>query len=274
MRIDRYRTEAQALLREGAADQDPASWKRLATRAPETFRKVQAMAVRGHIVLVERNSIYGEGLVRVLGKAGFRVLHQFGSVEDFLSSCIPSSEPQIVLLDLWTASSDVVSEVVELRSRAPSAKIVILSEPLGDLFLVTAFRSGVDGLVLKPTSCEALVASLELVMLGEHVFPMEVMHALATPPQQDHPSLEPGSNSLGRLSLREIEVLRCLSSGSPNKMIARRFGITEATVKVHVKAIFRKIPARNRTEAAIWAKNHLVDAGPRPTQETAHPLSF
>lgn len=58
--------------------------------------------------------------------------------------------------------------------------------------------------------------------------------------------------------MRELEVLDCLSIGNPNKVIARKFGITEATVKVHVKAILRKIPAHNRTEAAMWAKKYGV----------------
>ena len=59
-----------------------------------------------------------------------------------------------------------------------------------------------------------------------------------------------------KLSHREMGILRCLMQGEPNKIIARQFDITEATVKVHIKAILRKICVRNRTQAAVWAHNH------------------
>jgi two-component system nitrate/nitrite response regulator NarL len=63
------------------------------------------------------------------------------------------------------------------------------------------------------------------------------------------------------LSARETVILRCLMQGDSNKLIARRFDITEATVKVHVKAILRKIHAKNRTQAAIWAAANLRATG-------------
>ena len=60
-----------------------------------------------------------------------------------------------------------------------------------------------------------------------------------------------------RLSQRETMILRRLMQGEPNKIIARQFDITEATVKAHIKAILRKICVRNRTQAAVWAQSHL-----------------
>jgi two-component system, NarL family, nitrate/nitrite response regulator NarL len=62
------------------------------------------------------------------------------------------------------------------------------------------------------------------------------------------------------LSPRESEVLDCLMQGAPNKIIAWKFGLTEATVKVHLKAILRKLGAKNRTQAAVWATNCSFDA--------------
>jgi DNA-binding NarL/FixJ family response regulator len=68
--------------------------------------------------------------------------------------------------------------------------------------------------------------------------------------------------ALESLSAKEAEVLRHLCLGSANKIIARRFGIAEATVKIHVKAILRKLGARNRTEAAVWARmSRVVERG-------------
>jgi two-component system nitrate/nitrite response regulator NarL len=59
------------------------------------------------------------------------------------------------------------------------------------------------------------------------------------------------------LSSRESEILQCLMQGAPNKVIARKLDVAEATVKVHIKAILRKIRVANRTQAAMWAVNHL-----------------
>jgi DNA-binding NarL/FixJ family response regulator len=69
-----------------------------------------------------------------------------------------------------------------------------------------------------------------------------------------------GIESYG-LSDRELEILRCLVNGDANKVIANRLAITEATVKVHMKSLLRKIKAGNRTQAAIWALHHGLAPG-------------
>jgi two-component system, NarL family, nitrate/nitrite response regulator NarL len=68
-------------------------------------------------------------------------------------------------------------------------------------------------------------------------------------------------NSVHGLPPREQEILQTLVTGASNKMIANRLGITEATVKVHLKTLLRKIDVNNRTQAAIWAMNNGFNAG-------------
>ena len=68
-----------------------------------------------------------------------------------------------------------------------------------------------------------------------------------------------------KLSSREAQILTCLRDGAPNKVIARQLNLSEATVKVHVKAILKKIGACNRTQAALWAARH-VRTEPKPLQ--------
>jgi two-component system nitrate/nitrite response regulator NarL len=65
---------------------------------------------------------------------------------------------------------------------------------------------------------------------------------------------------LNKLSEREAQILRCLTQGASNKLIARELGVAEATVKVHIKAILRKVKAANRTQAAMWAAGHFASA--------------
>jgi two-component system nitrate/nitrite response regulator NarL len=109
------------------------------------------------------------------------------------------------------------------------------------------------------------VKALDLVAAGEIVISPELIRHLLSAGKQT-PGPEPTNARLvvarpregiaGRLSLRETEVLECIVRGDSNKHIGRRFEIAETTVKVHVKSILRKINARNRTQAAIWALNH------------------
>jgi two-component system nitrate/nitrite response regulator NarL len=108
-----------------------------------------------------------------------------------------------------------------------------------------------------------LVRALELVIAGETFLPAVI--GLALLEQLSHPAMPdaqavrtaPQSGLAGRLSDRETQILRCLMQGASNKEIGRQLDLAEATVKVHIKSILRKIRAANRTQAAMWAQQHL-----------------
>jgi two-component system nitrate/nitrite response regulator NarL len=137
-----------------------------------------------------------------------------------------------------------------LREVFPTARIVVLADDLSVDVLRAAMGGGADGFLSKTVSPEALIQSLQLVMLGEKVFPTNLAAMLldmtATSPQ----------HSIRGLSPREHEILQTLVTGASNKMIAIKLGIMEATVKVHLKTLLRKIDVNNRTQAAIWAMNN------------------
>jgi two-component system nitrate/nitrite response regulator NarL len=109
----------------------------------------------------------------------------------------------------------------------------------------------------------ALLKALELVMLGETFLPASVSVELLK--QELRPQLCDGraapapeiAEGMGKLSKREAQILHCLTQGASNKLIARDLGVAEATVKVHIKAILRKVKVANRTQAAMWAQQHL-----------------
>jgi two-component system nitrate/nitrite response regulator NarL len=117
-------------------------------------------------------------------------------------------------------------------------------------------------------TCAAFIKSLELVMMGETIFPpaflsfvldLESEHVCEPVPgdESNKTILIAAEDALApQLSSREKSVLLCLIIGDSNKCIARKMDIAEATVKVHVKAILRKIRVQNRTQAAIWGMNH------------------
>jgi two-component system nitrate/nitrite response regulator NarL len=131
--------------------------------------------------------------------------------------------------------------------------------------LVSAFRAGANGYFVDVMPCDAFIKSMELLMMGETIFPPALSFILD--PGADHLGEPGGENHQAilvktedaltpQLSPREKSILRCLIEGDSNKSIARKIDIAEATVKVHVKAILRKIRVRNRTQAAIWGVNN------------------
>lgn len=209
------------------------------------------------VILIDMNKLFREGLGRLLSDVEFKVVGEFCGVEEMLAADAASAE--LILID---PGADVVgfSSIVALRQRRPDARLVILTTGLCARRLTASLEAGVNGYLIKDMSADALAQSLRLVRTGEKVFPTHLADLLLAgqvqPPQTDIASLRKG------LSQRETQILRCLIGGDSNKVIANTLGITEATVKVHLKSLLRKINAVNRTQAAIWAMNNgITQAG-------------
>jgi two-component system nitrate/nitrite response regulator NarL len=139
----------------------------------------------------------------------------------------------------------------------PDGKVVLVAGGLIDPQRVLALSP--DACICNLGSRDALIKVLELAYLDERVFVFakSIATTVADPPrgsQSDKPS-RLGMNGHG-LSPRESQVLACLAQGNSNKAIARLHHLSEATVKVHLKAILRKTKLHNRTQAAIWAIQH------------------
>jgi two-component system nitrate/nitrite response regulator NarL len=132
---------------------------------------------------------------------------------------------------------------------------VILTADRSRGSLMKAVGWSVDSYLFKDMSPDALARSFQLVMLGQQIFPTKLMLSmLGTPATGTAPST-PAAAPNG-LSPREVQILRHLMNGHSNKAIARELSISEATVKVHLKALLRKVRVNNRTQAAVWALNN------------------
>jgi two-component system nitrate/nitrite response regulator NarL len=162
-----------------------------------------------------------------------------------------------------------VASVRDITQEYTSARIVVIGDHSEPSEVLAVLEAGASGYLREQMSCEALVKALELVILGETVLPAQCIKQL---PARIHPVHE-SARMLPRpqpanavqlsevaLSTREAAILHHLVHGASNKVIALRLAITEATVKVHIKAILRKIRVKNRTQAAIWAMNYLQSA--------------
>lgn len=209
------------------------------------------------VSILSSNRILREGLRHILTNHNFRIAC---ATSDPDAICFGRHHEQpvtriIIIDDAWVTQGDGLCDA--LQRQHPDVRLVILADLFDFHAVVSYFREGIDGYLVKEISSEPLIGALHLVALGEKVFPSELAISMG-----EHPIPMSSSVNLSDvdLSAREIEVLRLLIRGSANKVIGRQLGICEATVKVHVKAALRKLHVANRTQAAIWAMQHGLAA--------------
>ena len=204
-------------------------------------------------ILIEANRLFRQGLKHLLADTRFAVEQEFSTIEQAVDG-----EPGCGLVILGDAGK-AAGELHRLRDAHPGTRIVVLASELSVEELREVMNSGADGFLMKDVSPEALVQSLELVMMGEKIFPTNLAALLL-----DLTSAPSPLNSIRGLSPREQEILQALVTGASNKVIAYKLNIAEATVKVHLKTLLRKIDVNNRTQAAIWALNNGFSADDSP----------
>jgi len=216
-------------------------------------------------LLVESNTLLREGLRRILAETAYNPVALSSSLDGVLTDWRPDTAPFLVIMDSARDHGEACDQVRQIKQQYTFARVLMLVDQYDLKHIISAFQAGTDAYLVKSVTCEVLVKTLDLVMLGERVFPSAVLELLnehVLRPGEETATQEPAKSFDGQfqskgLSVRETVILRCLMDGDSNKLIARKFDITEATVKVHVKAILRKIHAKNRTQAAIWAASHL-----------------
>jgi two-component system, NarL family, nitrate/nitrite response regulator NarL len=222
-------------------------------------------------VIVASSALLREGLESVLQGTPFETVAAVGRPDELANHEFTGRALVIVGVG-WQNGNDHVAESIRLlRSLMPAGKIVVVAETSGPVDLQSMLAVAPDGFILNLGSRDMLVKSLELIFMDQQIFVLGRRTA-AQPNGGNHtqfPKCAVDSQSgtsfgLGKktdqLSHRENEVLICLAHGESNKGIARVCHISEATVKVHLKAILRKTNARNRTQAAIWALEHVIAA--------------
>lgn len=165
---------------------------------------------------------------------------------------VTAAQPDVVLMDLSMPVLDGVDATRELVAAWPETKIVVLTSFADRQRVSDAIRAGAIGYLLKDCAPEELLAAVRMAAAGHVPLDPRVAGVLL-------PGREKRSEQL--LSDREGEVLRLAAAGLANKQIARRLGISDSTVKVHLGNIYRRIGVTDRTSAAMWARDHLDDGG-------------
>lgn len=158
-------------------------------------------------------------------------------------------DPDLIVLDLNMQGMDGIQTLKSMRKEGVTSRIVMLTVSDADEDVVEAISAGADGYLLKDMDPEELLDQLRRAIHGKMVLSETLTEVLATAIRK------PASRQqadLNNLTNREYEILTLIAKGMSNKVIARELGISDGTVKVHVKHLLKKLGLRSRVEAAVW----------------------
>lgn len=216
--------------------------------------------------LLCRNTLLRTGIAQLLAGSQFSLSGDPSAGVPDLSAT--DDNPPTLILICESLSPEGYRELLgELKERCPGARLVLLADHLEPEAIGQLVTAGLNGLCSTGMSQQAMLKALELVMVGETFLPASISFALLSQISDQKPKvLVIGGDAFAanRFSERETQILRLLTTGASNKLIARELGLAEATVKVHIKAILRKAKAENRTQAAMWASQFLAPAANSP----------
>ena len=243
------------------------------------------------LIVTHPSTIFHDGLRRLFSaKSGYRPVRIATALTPDLESYIGTLESCVWLAGVESCMATINPLIRKLLAANPNVKVVVLSGTIESADIMAALQAGACGFLCQNIPGETLLRSLELITHGQMiVHPQAVWQQPIAKEEQptggpdgstDYgyrqlanqvPSLSPLSHGNGKtandqqtsdvpsLSRREMLILRMLMQGSSNKAIARTLVITESTVKVHMKAILRKLRLQNRTQAALWARNNVSE---------------
>lgn len=213
------------------------------------------------VLLIDDHTLFRAGLEDLLTRRGIRVVAAVGSGDEGLVAAANLS-PDIVLLDMRMPQMDGLNVLRQLRKNDPALRVVMLTTSTNESDLVEALRAGARGYLLKDIEPDELVVALREIQAGKTVVAPELAPVLARVVQggDSRSAEDKAANPFADLTPREYEILTLLAEGQSNKVIARNLGISDGTVKLHVKAILRKLNVSSRITAAVMAVEHGIRA--------------
>ncbi|MDH5387492.1 MAG: response regulator [Gammaproteobacteria bacterium] len=203
------------------------------------------------VLIIDDHALFRVGLKGLLEQRNIEVV---GAAADGAEGIELAEQlnPDIILLDLRMPDMGGLEVLPKLREKHPSTPVVILTTSNEEKDLIKALRTGAQGYLLKDMEPDELVGALRDIEKGKNVVAQDLTDALARMVQGET-SLEDNDGPFSTLTPREHEILCLLAEGQSNKLIARNLGISDGTVKLHVKAILRKLGIHSRVEAAVIA---------------------
>lgn len=193
------------------------------------------------VLVVDDHPLMREGIVSMIaGEPDMVVIAQAGNGVEAVE-CFDRYRPDLTLMDLQMAQMDGVTAIETICRKHPGARILVLTTYKGDVQAMRAMNAGACGYLLKSMIRRELIDAIRMARSGRRQIMPEV-------------AAEIGLHALDEaLSAREVEVLREVSAGRANKQVAGKLGLSEETVKTHMRNILAKLNAQDRTHAVVIA---------------------
>ena len=214
------------------------------------------------VLIIDDHALFRVGLQGLLEQRGNEVADAVASGIEGIERA-KELEPDIVLLDLRMPDMGGLEVLQKLRETKSTIPVVMLTTSNEEADLIKSLRSGAQGYLLKDMEPDELVSALRDIENGKNVVAQDLTDALARMVQGET-NVDDDEGPFSELTPREMEILCLLAEGQSNKLIARNLGISDGTVKLHVKAILRKLGIHSRVEAAVIA----VEQGLRKNKQS------
>jgi len=201
------------------------------------------------VLVAEDHAVVRSGLERLLATTS--EIEVVGGAADGEQAVTLAAElaPDVVLMDLSMPNMDGIEATRRILAGNDAVQVVVLTSISDREKIEAALDAGAIGYLLKDAEPEEVIRGIRAAARGESPIAPKAERTLLA---------ARGERPESRLSDRELEVLRCVAEGLPNKVIARRLGISEKTVKAHLTRVYQQIGVTDRTQAALWARERSL----------------
>ena len=210
------------------------------------------------VAIIDDHTLFREGLESLLKLRGIEIVASLGDGEKGIA-LVRRLQPHAVLLDIRMPGLDGINVLKHLVSDCPAVPVIILTTSRNEKDLADAMKGGARGYLLKDMEPDELVVALREMVAGKEFVAPAVRDAYVHIASQASQATDPVES----LTPREREIFYLLAEGQSNKTIAGGLGISDGTVKLHVKSILRKLNVRSRVEAAIIAVEREMQSADR-----------
>ena len=207
------------------------------------------------ILIIDDHPLFRKGVKNLISmNPNLTVTGEAASGEEGIKLAI-NLAPDLILLDIDMKGISGIDTLKLLKQENLSSKIIMLTVSNHESNILDSLRLGADGYLLKDMEPEDILEKINQAADGHTVISEQLTSLLAKSIREEHST--PQSTEEAELTTRELEILRLVMDGKSNKVVGRQLGISDGTVKVHMKHILKKLQLRTRVEAAVWAIKNL-----------------